>query len=170
MNLDALGNIGEFMGAIGVIVSLIYVSIQLRQNSKAVRASAYQEISRTSIDLLSCLISDPGMAEIWGRGLDGGTLALDEVETTRWHSMLLATFRHWDNLYYQFRNDLLETHLWQSYRVVIESYLVYPGVVEWWHRNKAGFSPALHAFVDERLSNVPGSAAQEAAIGREQTP
>jgi hypothetical protein len=124
-----------------------------------VRASAYQEISRTSLAILTRLIEDPGMAEIWGRGLDGGTLALDEVETTRWHSMLLATFRHWDNLYYQYRNGLLETHLWRSYRVVIESYLVYPGIIEWWHRNKEGFSPELHTFIESRLAQVPGAQA-----------
>ena len=160
MNLDlnSLGNIGEFLGAIGVIISLIYVSLQLRQNTKAVRSNAYQELSQTSLDLLSHLIQDPGMAELWGRGLDGGTQALDEVETVRWHGMLLATFRHWDNLYYQLRNGMLEREIWRSYRTVIESYLPYPGIVQWWDRHQEWFSEELQQFVNERLHTAPSAA------------
>ena len=37
-----LGNLGEFIGAIGIVVTLVYLAIQLRQNTASVRASAYQ--------------------------------------------------------------------------------------------------------------------------------
>ena len=42
MSLEDLGNLGEFVGAIGVVVSLVYLAYQIRQNTAAVRASTHQ--------------------------------------------------------------------------------------------------------------------------------
>ncbi|MCA9739512.1 MAG: hypothetical protein R3E98_08210 [Gemmatimonadota bacterium] len=161
MDLNALGNLGEFIGAIGVIVSLIYVSVQLKQNTKAVRASSYQEISHNSLELLSLIISDPDMADIWGRGLDHGAEALDPVEHFRWHSMLLATFRHWDNLYYQYRNGMLEKELWKSYRFMIRSYLVRPGFRDWWLQHQDAFSESLQQLMRGWINTLDHAATRE---------
>ena len=48
-----LGNYGEFIGAIAIVITLIYLAVQLRQNTTSVRASAYQEwvTSNVEIDL-----------------------------------------------------------------------------------------------------------------------
>ncbi len=40
MTLQDLGNIGEFVAAIGVIISLVYLARQIRQNTESVRAAA----------------------------------------------------------------------------------------------------------------------------------
>ncbi len=42
MNWDAIGAIGEIAGAAGVILTLVYLTSQLRQNTRALRTSAYQ--------------------------------------------------------------------------------------------------------------------------------
>jgi hypothetical protein len=43
LSLVDLGNLGEFVAAIGVIVSFIYLAFQIRQNTRSMRANAYQE-------------------------------------------------------------------------------------------------------------------------------
>ncbi len=148
MDLDYLGNIGEFMGAVGVIISLIYLGRQLNQNTKVVRASSYQEISHNSIELLKLLISDGEMAEIFTRGREGGVDVLSPVERVRWHSMMLSIFRHWDNMYYQYRNDTLERELWKSYQHVIRGYLADVGFQEWWEEQRDGFSISLQELIN----------------------
>ena len=55
MTLEDLGNIGEFVAAIAVVVSLLYLAIQIRQNTKTVRTSTYQAIldsSRSDTELI----------------------------------------------------------------------------------------------------------------------
>jgi hypothetical protein len=42
MSLEDLGNIGEFVAAVGVIISLIYLAIQIRQNAEALRSAMQQ--------------------------------------------------------------------------------------------------------------------------------
>ena len=46
MTLQDLGNIGEFVGAIGVVATLGYLTVQIRKNTLSVRASTFQEAVR----------------------------------------------------------------------------------------------------------------------------
>ena len=42
MTLDQLAGIGEIVGAIGVVISFVYLAIQIRTNTEAERTSTYQ--------------------------------------------------------------------------------------------------------------------------------
>jgi len=51
-----LGNYGEFFGAIAVVVTLIYLAGQLRQNTRALRSASYEhwnEVSSSFTDFLA---------------------------------------------------------------------------------------------------------------------
>jgi len=48
MNWEAIGAIGEVGGAIGVIVTLLYLAGQLRQNTKALRSASYEHWNEVS--------------------------------------------------------------------------------------------------------------------------
>jgi hypothetical protein len=45
MSLEDLGNVGEFVAAVAVVVSLIYLAFQIRQNTRWLRASLKQSIT-----------------------------------------------------------------------------------------------------------------------------
>ena len=52
MNWEATGAIGEVVGAAGVIASLMYLAVQIRQNTKSVRrASARQSSEKNAVAL-----------------------------------------------------------------------------------------------------------------------
>jgi hypothetical protein len=40
MDLEALGNLGDFLGGIGVVITLLYLAIQIRQNTRQMRMDA----------------------------------------------------------------------------------------------------------------------------------
>ena len=44
MNWEAIGAIGEITGALAVVVTLVYLSFQLRHNTYATRASTAQAL------------------------------------------------------------------------------------------------------------------------------
>ena len=70
MSLEDLGNIGEFIAAIAVVLSLIYLAVQIRQNTRSVRmASHYAVMSefRTNIRVLT---QDPELASAYQAGLE----------------------------------------------------------------------------------------------------
>ena len=61
MTLEDLGNIGEFVGAVAVVVSLLYLAVQIRQNSRLLRSAA----SQAAASLMLGLLEPPGYASWW---------------------------------------------------------------------------------------------------------
>ena len=58
MNWEAIGAVGEVFGALGVIATLGYLAVQIRQNTKTVRTSTYQAVldsSRSDTELILVL-------------------------------------------------------------------------------------------------------------------
>ena len=49
MNWEALGAIGEIVGAVAVIATLGYLAVQIRQNTRALKASTHQSLSDSTI-------------------------------------------------------------------------------------------------------------------------
>ena len=47
MNWEAIGAIGETLGAVAVVVSLLYLAAQIRQNSRIVKGASAQAITQT---------------------------------------------------------------------------------------------------------------------------
>jgi len=49
MNWEAIGAIGEVLGALGVIVTLVYLAFQIRQNTSALKLNAEQSAVNENI-------------------------------------------------------------------------------------------------------------------------
>jgi hypothetical protein len=95
MNWEAIGALGEIAGAIGVIVTLFYLTTQIRQNTKSMRASARQALIDTFYDYVWELGKDESLNDIVGRGLSDFE-SLSDGEKSRFGNLLLR----WEgNLY-----------------------------------------------------------------------
>lgn len=65
ISLTDLGNLGEFVGAIAVIASLIYVGIQLRQNTAAIKITTAQAFTDTWNGYISTLNLAPDLGDVF---------------------------------------------------------------------------------------------------------
>ncbi len=100
MTLQDLGNIGEFVGAIGVIVSLVYLATQIRQNTKAVRSNTSQAITDSRVEFLSSISDNPEVARMFFSGLsDLDSLGPDE--RSRFAIMMARFIATMENYHYQ---------------------------------------------------------------------
>jgi len=140
--LESLGNIGEFVGAIGVVVSLVYLSLQLRQNTSSVRASSFNSMIQNSIRLLEHAFRDSEFAAFLARA-EADPSNLNEGERLRWDSYMTAVFRHFGNLVYQNRVGALDRQMWQSYRRDLKEHLRSPHWVQWFRDHRVVFSESL---------------------------
>ncbi len=62
MSWEAVGALSELAGAIGVIASLIYVGMQVRQNTRSMRAATYDSLVRSNGEWLGPVIQDAALA------------------------------------------------------------------------------------------------------------
>lgn len=140
--LQALGNIGEFVGAVGVVVSLVYLALQLRQNTSSVRASSFNSMIQNSIRLLEHAFRDSEFAAFLARA-EADPSTLNDAERVRWDSYMTAVFRHFGNLVYQNRVGALDRQMWQSYRRDLKEHLRSPHWVQWFREHRVVFSESL---------------------------
>ena len=99
MSLEDLGNIWEFVAAVGVIVSLIYLAVQIRQNTAQLvqnaeefRISFRQQQYGRIIDFNSVVISSREVGELLERGHTDLDL-LDGADRQRWNAFMHSLFR-----------------------------------------------------------------------------
>ncbi len=145
--LQDLGSLGEFVGAIGVVVSLVYLARQMRQNTTSVRAASFNSMTENSIRLLEHSFRDGDFADFLHRAEDDPT-TLSPGEVVRWDAYMTAVYRHFGNLVYQYRVGALDRQMWQSYRDTLKTHLRKPTWQAWFEENEEAFSTSLVELVE----------------------
>jgi uncharacterized circularly permuted ATP-grasp superfamily protein len=149
--LQDLGNLGEFIGAIGVVISLVYLARQMIQNTNAIRAQSFNSMVQNSIRLLEHAFRDSEFAAFLARA-ESDPEALTHEERVRWDAYMTAVYRHFGNLVYAHRIGTLDGQLWDSYRATLKDHLRTPSWSAWYLANRHIFSTALDSLVIELLS------------------
>lgn len=157
--LEDLGNIGEFIGAVGVVVSLVYLARQMIQNTTSVRAASFNSMVQNSIRLLEPSYVDSEFAAFLARAeRDPNRLTIEE--RVRWNAYMTAVYRHFNNLVYQYRVGAIDRQMWEAYRRTLKEHLRTPSWAAWYRENSLVFSDRLTHHVEEALGEL---AAEEAA-------
>ena len=68
MSIQDLGSVGELVGAVAVVLSLLYLATQIRQNTQATRASSYEDVAQGVRAFMALIAQDEGLAQIYLRG------------------------------------------------------------------------------------------------------
>lgn len=142
-----LGNYGEFVGAIGVVVTLAYLAIQIRQNTGATRAASHHAIVEALNRGNLAMAMDAGLAQIWvvGSADRGG---LSEAERQRFDMLMLSYFHVFDSLWYSARIGTAERDLLLSEEKSFVHLMNRPGVYSWWQANPYAFSPEFRGYME----------------------
>ncbi len=151
--LQDLGSLGEFVGALGVVISLIYLAQQMRQNTTSVRAASFNSMTENSIRLLEYAIRDGDFTDFLHRA-ESNPSTLSPNEMVRWNAYMTAVYRHFGNLVYQYRVGALDRQMWQSYRDTLKQHLSTPSWRAWFEENRAMFSSSLVDLVDRIASEL----------------
>jgi hypothetical protein len=131
MNWAAISGVADVLASVGVIVSLIYVAIQLKLNSRTIGTANYQQNMALISDVSGLISSDPDLSDIYMRGTQCFR-DLNENEKVRFH-MLMTKFilPIQINIHLKDRglmDDKLYSGQVQSFLNMFEN----PGIREWW--------------------------------------
>jgi len=112
MSIVELGAVGEFLGSIGVILTLVYLAIQIRQNTTTSKAATYsattdgwaQYLQSQSVEDLQLLIS-----------LATKPSELTTASFYRGYYLCRVIFRRMEHDYYQYKADTFDRDTWNAY-------------------------------------------------------
>ena len=153
MNIMELGALGEFVGSIGVIATLIYLAIQIRQNSAATRAQAVQSTSDAMIQISLVQTSDEGWADLFTRAsVDYYALSAEERNRLGW--FWFALLRGQETLYQLFLNGNAPKTTWESHAASIRHNAKSVGFRQWWQENPYPFTREFSSFVDGAMTQA----------------
>jgi hypothetical protein len=143
MNWDAIGALGEIVGAMAVVATLLYLSREIRHNARSLSIAALRDTTAQWNQWSDMIASSPDLAEVVAKG-NQSIASLTEAESLRYGAYVQAFF---DNV--------------ESYRVLVAEHEIYrdlevlrsivgrrigiPGFWAWWKDNSADYS---NDFVD----------------------
>ena len=131
MTLEDLGNLGDFVGGLAVIATLLSLAVQIRQNTKILTPSAEQ--TADPIAAIANIAQSPENAAVYHRGLADPS-GLSDEERTHFYLMMASSFYvlHQGYRAYQLGTQTVETWQWQSRAP--RFYVAQPGVRTWWRK------------------------------------
>jgi len=165
MTIIELGALGEFVGAIGVVATLAYLAVQIRQNTHAMeegrrlalaqtyqmRADALQEMLVHAADSRHI---GPLITKLTQAGYPEDTAALASLtaeERGRFRQWQIAQQTHWDNMFYQYQQGYLEE---EYYRDAFRERVA--RLAPTWRA--LGIAPGRKSFADELERLLPAAA------------
>ncbi len=152
MPLEQLANIAEVIGVIVVAITLIFLTAQMRQNTRATRSATANE----SISTVTAWYREIGNSE-QSSSLFYNAVADPESQTPEeWLQFVLnlhGLFLAFQNGFYLAREGTLDDRINQSLTEVIVAVKDQPGFQLFWRQRKAIFFPEFQDYVDTAMSS-----------------
>jgi len=143
MNWEAIGAIGEVLGAVGVFASLIYLAIQIRQNTRMMKATIRQQLTAASQQNVHQMGQN---AELGLKLFLGGDLT--PAEQLQVGAFSRATFRGYENYAYQRAQGLFDESEWRGMRENMRRMMLFPLAREQWRQTRDEYSETLQRILD----------------------
>ena len=149
--LEQLAWVASVVSAVAIFMSAIYASIQIGHNTRAVRASAFQQVVNSFASISFDTAKDKTLVDLYLRaGRDFASLG--DLERTQYSLMLLSFLRRAENVLFQSSTRVLLTEHWSGIRDSIKTILSPPGARLCWGEIKNRVNPEFRAFVDSLIA------------------
>jgi len=144
--------IAEFISAAAVVVGLLFVGLELRQNTTVQRITATQVLTAEYADALEVMAYEGEAACIYALGINGLS-NLDDVQRLRFFVIMFQIYRSAEQLHYYSLEGMLEPRIWRGFERQLEEITQLPGVQEWWSARHNWFSDEFQSYVDGSMSS-----------------
>ena len=128
MSILELGALGEFLGSIAVLATLVYLSVQIRQNTRGMDESKKLALAQTyqvrsdALQMMLVHAADsehigPIISKLTGAGYPEDIRALEQlsgVERQRFRLWQIAQETHWDNMFFQYQQGFIDEEYYRD--------------------------------------------------------
>jgi len=160
MNITDLAHIADIVAAIGVIGSMIFVGVQVRQSTRSIRSATLQQQAnewRGYSDLwykFYVAVSDPKVATIFAKGSAGRDLEIDEF--ARFFLLFRVVLIGIENLHYEFQQGLVDKEVYARFQVSFqEALFAFPGTRAMWQLARHYYGSDFAEYLDEIVASTP---------------
>ena len=133
MNLQDLAAIGEFIGGTAVLVTLIYLAVELRNNTKTLRAEASNSSYAGWSDFNAMLSKHPDKLVI-ARAFDPNESFenFDAIEQFTLSCLGRTMIQRFSAQFFQYKAGIMDSANWDDHAAMCHSVFVLPVWSTWW--------------------------------------
>jgi hypothetical protein len=157
MTILELGAIGELMGGIAIIISLIYVGKQIKHSARAAEIAAAQSYAEVDNGVVGVINLSNELADVLHRGAKGLS-ELEGGDVIRFMAFQDQLFKTYLAGYVQWKGKTLDDRLWNTIKHSLVSLLQQPGQQEWWELRRHWYDSEFQEYVDRNVEQTPGKA------------
>jgi hypothetical protein len=154
MKLREYALIAEVVGGLAVVIGLIFVGLELRQNTLMQRVTATQALSVNYENAVDALGKDTETACIYVRGIMGLD-NLNGIERYRFFVLWFHVLRAGEQLHYYSLEGMVDERIWRGYERQLNEIFRYPGVQQYWEVRKDWYSDEFQGFVEQMIGRAP---------------
>jgi hypothetical protein len=149
VNWEAISAIGQLVGALAVVISLIYLANEVRNNARATRLAAMSSSLDFVYRFTQQIAEHSDLAELRNRGFEDFE-SLEGADRDRFGSYMHAMFRTAEAMYYQHLEGHLDPRVWRGLEVVGREINAAPGVQAWWRLHSHWFDEEFAKFINQQ--------------------
>lgn len=146
MDWNAVAAWAEVAGAAGVIVSILYLSAQIRHGNRVARAVAQESLANSFRSFTQPLAQDPEVYRIFHLGVEDFD-ALEGDERGRFFHLAFQFGKVFESAHYHYSRGLLDDSSWVGWRNGLAHYYHAPGWQKYWRLRSDLYSPEFREFV-----------------------
>ena len=152
MKPTRLRNVVEIVGIAAIVVSLIFVGLEIRQSAAATRGATQQALVDAAREASAALVADEAAVELTMRFLSATDWS-DLSELERFRSALLFTsmIRVFESAYYQWGEGNLAPEIWVGWEASIRGVAPMPGVALFWNDRRLYFNETFRNYFEEQM-------------------
>lgn len=139
----------EVVGVASVVISLLFVGWEIRQNTKVARGQTRLELTALNNEFLERIRSDSEFSEIW-RTAWNTEETLDEAAEYRIEFMMMQYLRLLENVHLQYQEGLLDPDALASYGFLgfYDQFMAHPRFPSIWEGRRVAFDPEFVSFLE----------------------
>ena len=153
MTIAELGSLGEFIASFGVLITLIYLAIQMRQNTKAVRLNTARAVTEELQNTFGLLASDENLSEVFMEAAQNEELS--GINRLRFYTLMSNLVRVYENAYLQNREQAAAADHWGGLTRMMIDVTAMPAFPFFWEDRKHWFSDDFRLHMDTEIVPTP---------------
>ena len=162
MSIQDLGNLGELIASVAVVISLAYLAMQIRQSNRAARLASRQTILDKFLDATADLARHPHMLKVIGDSISGYEDLTNDEKALLNQSMHVFAGNLYNAILLR-EAGLLDD---EPFEYIANAFMSYPsteGGRMWWFDSKSLFPDSLIEYVERRMAERPVAPLHEQA-------
>ena len=147
MNWDALSAISQLVGSFAVVLSVLYLDIQVHRSTRVAKLATQDAAATALRDVTKPFMESAELERIWRVGLEDLS-ALSTEDRARFFHATYQFLKAFETIHFHYVYGLMDRQLWDGWQGLLRHYVAAPGIAHYWKLRPEVFSERFRKFVN----------------------